>query len=361
MATAKQYKFEPDYAAPPGATLKETLEERGISQSELAARMGMTDKTISQIINGIAPISFDTAFKLELVLGVPASIWNRLELAYRERLTKIEETSKLESDIAWLNEVPVKELIDRQYIEPTKDKSLLVWQLLEFFGVSSVTAWRDVLKGSAVQFRGGEAHNKYPGYVAAWRRLGVLDAQEIATQPFDAQEFVAALKQALRITTMPATEWREKLIDLFAPTGVAVVLTEEIPRASISGAARWLTKDKAMIQLSLKYKTDDQFWFSFFHEAGHILKHGKKQVFVDYGYNNESDEEREANEFARDFLIPPQYIHRFPVMCKSRALVKAFANELKIAPGIVVGRLQHDKFLYPSAFHDLKQPIEWGD
>jgi Zn-dependent peptidase ImmA (M78 family) len=209
-----------------------------------------------------------------------------------------------------------------------------------------------------VQFRGGEAHNKYPGYVAAWRRLGVLRAQEIQTAPFNAQEFMAALKSALAITTAPAEEWEDRLVEICAPAGVAVVLTPEIPKASISGAARWLG-DKAIIQLSLKYKTDDQFWFSFYHEAGHILKHGRKQVFVDYGYSNESKEEREANEFARDMLIHPRYIARLPLIAKSRALIKSFAKEIGIAPGIVVGRLQHDKIIYPSAYTDLKEKIEW--
>jgi addiction module HigA family antidote len=360
MATAKQHKFNPDYAAPPGDTLREVLEERGMAQSELAERMGMADKTISQIMNGIAPITVDTAYKLELVLGIPATFWNRMELAYRELQTKVEETEKLESEIAWLKEVPVKELIEREQIQPTKDKSLLVRQMLEFFGVSSVEAWRTVLKGAAVQFRGGEAHDRYPGYVAAWRRLGVLAAQEIKTEPFNAQEFMAALQKARGVTTEPADSWEARLVELCAPAGVAVVLTPEIPKASVSGAARWIG-DKAVIQLSLKYKTDDQFWFSFYHEAGHILKHGKKRVFVDYGYSNDDEEEREANEFARDILIPKRYASRLPLLVKSRALIKAFAQEIGIAPGIVVGRLQHDKIIYPAAYSDLKEKIEWGE
>ncbi len=318
MATAKKYAFAPDYAIAPGATLKEVLETKGISQSDLAARMGMADKTISQIINGIAPISFDTAYKLELVLGISASFWNHLELAYREKLTFAEETEKLKADIDWLKEIPVAELIERQYVKPSSDKSILVRESLEFFGVSSVDAWRNVLANSVVQFRGGESHDKHPGYVAAWRRLGVLDAREIKTEPFNAQDFVRALRDVRRMTTKPTSEWVVAMPLACAAAGVAVVLTPEIPKASISGAARWLTKDKALIQLSLKYKTDDQFWFTFFHEACHILKHGKKQAFVDYGYSNVDDDEREANEFARDFLIPHEYAHRLPLIAKTR-------------------------------------------
>ena len=287
MATQDRYPFNPDYAIAPGATLKESLESKGISQAELAARMGMADKTISQIINGIAPISFDTAYKLELVLGIPASFWNRLESAYREKLTLAEETGKLKADSEWLKELPVKELIERQYVEPTDDKAVLVRRLLEFFGVGSVDAWRAVLGGAVIQFRGGESHLKYPGYVAAWRRIGVLQAQQIETEKFDAQEFGKVIAAARELTTRPDSSWFTNLTTMCATAGVAVVLTKEIPRASISGAARWLTKDKALIQLSLKYKADDQFWFTFFHEAAHILKHGKKEVFVDYGFSED--------------------------------------------------------------------------
>ena len=123
MAAAKRYAFNPDYATPPGATLKEMLEESGMAQSELATRMGMAEKTVSQIINGVAPISFDTAYKLEMVLGTPAHFWNRLEQAYREKATLSAEMRELKADIAWLEEVPVKELVERDLVEDTKDKA----------------------------------------------------------------------------------------------------------------------------------------------------------------------------------------------------------------------------------------------
>jgi HTH-type transcriptional regulator/antitoxin HigA len=153
--------------------------------------------------------------------------------------------------------------------------------------------------------------------------------------------------------------WQAEVIRLCASAGVAVVFTKEIPGASVSGATRWLSKDKALIQLSLKYKTDDQLWFTFFHEAGHVLLHSKKQVFIDYGYSDEDDDEREANQFARDFLIPPAYAGRLPHIARSREQIEGFAKSLGISPGIVVGRLQYDKLIYPAAFHDLKRKFVW--
>jgi transcriptional regulator with XRE-family HTH domain len=358
-AAKKKYTFQPDYISPPGDTLKEVLEMQGLSQADFAVRCGMAEKTISQIINSVAPITVETAEKFELVTGVPATFWNRRELTYREAISRQEAAARMQADVEWLKELPVKELIDRELVEPSNDKPTMVRRLLEFFGVSSVDAWKTVLSGATVQFRGGEAHDRYPGYVAAWRRIGVILAQQINTEPFDSQEFSKALTAVRNLTTRPAGEWSGEITRLCAAAGVAFVMVPEIPHASISGAARWLTKDKALIQLSLKYKSDDQFWFTFFHEAGHILLHGKKQVFVDYGYSADTEEEREANRFARNFLIPESKAHYLPTL-KTRKQIKTFAKMLGISDGIVVGRLQHDDLRFKSAFNDLKRKLEWA-
>lgn len=356
MASKKENRFSPDYLVPPGSTLKDVLDEQGMTQSDLSCRTGISEKTVSQIINGVAPITVDTADRLELVLGIPANFWNRRELAYREALTRKEETEKLEADIAWLKEIPIAELVERGVLEKTNDKPLLVRRALQFFGVSSVDVWRGLLHNRAVAFRGSETHLKKPGFVAAWRRLGVLQASKIETQPFDAQEFKAALKVIRNSITLP--NWRQTIQDECAKAGVAVVFTREIKGGAISGLARWLTPDKALIQLSLKYKTDDHLWFTFFHEAGHILLHGKKNVFLDVKYSEDSEEEKQANEFSRNILIPSRDAHRLPLL-KTKSVVKAYANEVGVTPGIVVGRLQHENLIYKSYMNDLKKKIAW--
>lgn len=356
MAITKKYRFGPDYLVPPGATLKDVIEEAGMTQSDLADRTGMSEKTISQIINGVAPITVDTADRLELVLGVPASFWNRRELAYREAFTRQEETAKLTADIAWLKEIPVKELVERQAIEFTEEKSLMVRRALMFFGVNSVQTWRDLLESRSVAYRGGETNKKKPGYVAAWRRLGVLRAQEVETCPFDAQEFRRAL--ALIRSSMTRPDWQSFIRDTCAQAGVAVVLVKEFKGGAISGLARWLKPDKALIQISSKYKTDDHLWFTLFHEAGHILHHGKKNVFMDTDYKDLDAEEIQANQFARDMLIPPQYSSRL-LGLRSKPRVRDFAEEIGAPPGVVVGRLQHERIISQAAMKDLKKKLVW--
>jgi Zn-dependent peptidase ImmA (M78 family)/transcriptional regulator with XRE-family HTH domain len=353
-----RYAFKPDYTIAPGATLRETIEQQGMSQAELAQRTGLAQKTVSQIINGIAPISFETSEKLEMATGVPSSFWNRRELSHREALAKREELVRFESEVNWLKQVPVKELVNRGVVEPTEDKPELVRRMLKFFGVSSVSSWRETWLMPAAQYRGGKSQEKHPGYVAAWLRLGELQAGSIACEPFDRDAFRRCLSDIRSLTQLPVTDWQSRLSKTCAKAGVVVAITREVPRAALSGAARWLTKERALIQLSLKYKTDDQFWFTFFHEAGHILLHGKRQVFLEYGNRSDTEIEREANAFARDWLIPPDFVRDLPYL-KSKASIKTFAKEIGISPGVVVGRLQYDKVLPPSHCNDLKLKCEW--
>ena len=355
-----KYVFDPDYVVAPGATLKESIDAQGISQTQLAQRTGLAEKTISQIINGIAPISYDTAGKLELVTRVPATFWNRRELAYREALSRRRELATLAKEKAWLREIPLDDLVARGFIESCEDVGTLVHRALRFFGVSSVDAWRQSLARSPVQFRGNKAAAKHPGFVAAWLRMGELQAEALDCDPFNAQEFRRLLQQEVReLTTTSLRAWRKRLPELCAQAGVAVVLTREIPKAAVSGSARWLSrKDMALIQVSLKFKSNDQVWFSFYHEAGHVLLHGRRKLYIDYGTNNETEEEREANAFARDLLIPPEYVTQLPHL-RSRARIRRFASAIGVAAGIVVGRLQHDDLLPKSHCNDLKIKYEW--
>jgi HTH-type transcriptional regulator/antitoxin HigA len=354
----RKYPYRPDYAVPPGATLKETLETKGMSQADLALRTGMAEKTISQIINGIAPLSYETAEKLELVLGIPARFWNTREVRYREVMMRIEETEGHAKDVEWLKELPLKVLIDRKWIPDATDERTLVRSVLRFFGVSSVDAWRNTWGTPCVKYRGGEARYKHPGHVASWLRMGEIAAEAVKCEPYNPVGFRAVLKTIRSLSTQPVATWKKTIQELCASVGIAVVFIPEIPGAGVSGVAKWLTKDKALIQVSLKYKSDDQLWFSFFHEAFHILLHGKKDLFIEDG-RRDSEDEREADRYAQDFLIPPERRYELSFL-KTKVAICAFAHSLGIAPGIVVGRLHHDHLLAPAFCNDLKMRIDWG-
>ncbi len=187
--------------------------------------------------------------------------------------------------------------------------------------------------------------------------MGEIAAEPVACEPYNAQGFRGALEKVRALSTCDASVWQREIARLCAAVGVAVVFVREIPAAGVSGVAKWMTKDKALIQLSLKYKTDDQLWFSFFHEAGHILLHGKRDIFIEDG-QSENDQEREADRFARDTLIPPARARELQFL-KSKSAICNFAQLLHISAGIVVGRLQHDGLVPPSHCNDLKRKLQW--
>ncbi len=179
----KKYEFMPDYAVPPGATLLETLEAKGISQAELSVRTGMAEKTISQIIHGVAPISHETALKLECALGAPARFWNNLESNYRETKARWQRNEQLAEETNWLDSIPLRTLRERNLITAQQDRVDLMRQVLSFFGVSDVDAWRKVWAISDAAFRRARRPEQALGKIATWLRLGELAAGPIACAP----------------------------------------------------------------------------------------------------------------------------------------------------------------------------------
>jgi HTH-type transcriptional regulator / antitoxin HigA len=350
-------EYRPDYVSPPGETLEELLEERGMSQSELAERTGRPKKTINEIIQGKTAITPETALQLERVLGTPASFWLKREQEYREFLARQNDDQQLGQQVAWLNDVPWREMARRGWIEPCDELVDQLREVLRFFGIASPHQWEAV----AAAFRQSQAFAANEMAVAAWLRQGERLAQAIDCAPFDPARFRQALQEARLLSREAPEHSFQQLPVLCAPAGVAVVILPELPQNRLCGAARWLTPTKALIQLSLRYKRDDQFWFSFFHEAGHILLHGKREAYLDEEDREGTEREAEANRFAADTLIPPDALRVYLRQRKggpfSIAEVEQLAASLGIAPGIVVGRLQHDRLLPLTHHNRLKRPL----
>lgn len=364
MSNSRRNEFQPDYASPPGETLQETLDVVGMTQSELAHRMGRTPKLVNEIVQGKATITPETAIQLERALGVPAHFWNRREQLYRDALARLDEEDRLESQVEWLDRFPVKDMVQSGWIPACKETVAQVRELLNFFGIASWEQWDAVLaRGAVTAFRQSQAYNAQPEAMAAWLRRGELQAQQLSCAGYDKTRFKSVLNQIRDLTVELPADFDRQMVDLCASAGVALVFVPALPRTHVSGATRWLASDKALIQLSLRYKSDDQFWFSFFHEAGHIIKHGKRDAFVDSETTENSEQEQEANQFAADLLLAPQAYQRFVAETTpyfSKEAIIAFAQGQRIAPGVVVGRLQHDDHLKFSHCNGLKRKLEWG-
>lgn len=355
MKALKKFSYEPDYAIAPGETLKETIESLNMTQKELAIRTGLTEQTIIRIFKGEQPITYETANKLELVTGVPARFWNNLESNYREQLAKIEEKAKLEKEIKWLDTIEYKELIKRKIIEKSEDKYLILKQVFTFFGVSSVDAWKNIWKKPEVAAKRSHAFETNQGAASIWIRIGEIEANKINCEPFNREKFKDALIKIRRLTTENIETSIPKMQKLCSASGVALVLVPEMKKVPWSGASKWLNSEKALIILNLRGKSEDKFWFSFFHEAGHILNDNKTRLYI--ADNSDNPVEEKANKFAADFLIPEKFNKDIKTYTQ-KVQVQCLANELGVSPGIVVGRFHHLTKKW-HLFNELIKTLQW--
>lgn len=353
MTEAETYAYQPDYAIAPGETLRARLLEMNLSQAELAARAGLSTKHVNQIMQGGAPITLETAIVLDRITGIPARIWNRREADYREALLRSKPRELTADDESWLSSLPIKELQKKNKLPVENDRGRLFEAALSFFGVADLEAWQRIWRAPVASFRRTSAYKSAPGSVVSWLRIAQLEAQDVKAERYSATAFRKVLRE---IRSLTANGDPNRIVEMCAAVGVVVVFVSEITKCRISGAAWWASPGRAVIALTDRYKKDDFFWFAFFHEAGHILLHSKKATFV----HDDSDDdlvEEEANRFSADFLIPPDSARLLPTLSTDTD-VRDFAKAIGIAPGIVVGRLQHEELWGWNRGHNLKRGMQ---
>ena len=352
-------RFEPDWVSPPGDTIADALEELSMTQAGLAERTGFTRKHVNGLIKGRVAVTADAALRLEAVLGEPASFWLQREAQYREALARRAARSEAMASREWLRELPLRWMLEQGWVRKLARKEEQVDECLRFFGVASVGAWRTACAEPLAAFRASPEVGKKLGSVAAWLRRAELQAVTVDCVPYDKHAFARALP-ALRGLTRQTdpTQFVPQVQRACAECGVAVVLVPAPPGCPIHGATRWLAPDRAMLALSVRHKTDDQFWFSFFHEVAHLLKHGKKLLLVEGIDGLDETLEQEADRFAGDLLIPPAEARKLAGI-RSKARLKTAARDLGVAPGILVGRMQREGWLPWSHMNGLKVRYSW--
>ncbi len=359
MSSTKRNQSQPDRVTPPGEILLEKLEELGMTQADLADRIGRTKKTVNEIIKGKAPILSETALQLERVLAIPARFWTNAEGQYREFLAREEERERLGEHLDWLKKIPVKQMVQAGWLPQRTDPVATLQDALNFFGVASPEALSQIGDEKCLAFRQSDVHSVDQYALLAWIRKGEITAQQQQCAPYDEKQFRSALAEIRKLTRETVGVYAPRMAHLCTTSGVALVFIPEIPGARAWGVTHWLSPDKAILQLSLRGKTDDHLWFTFFHEAAHILLHPKRDIFVELNGTTDSREE-EANRFACDLLIPPaawQLVAQ--TQPRSTAEVQALAKRLGIAPGILVGRLQREKLLPWTHLNALKTKLEF--
>lgn len=360
--TTKPPRAYSDLPIPPGEVLAEEIAARGMPQRELAARMGCQPQVLNEIIRGKRAITPDTAIALVKVLGGDPQFWNNLETDYRLALARQREKNAALSEMQWLSEYPIAELIKRGWLSAGRDQESKLEALRDFLGVVSI---EPKVYQEAVGFRITEpAQRKVsPGALAVWLRKGELDARAIQTVDYNPVAFRTALTTIRGMTEQPPQEFLPAMTEICTQAGVAFCVVQELPKSGANGVARWLTDEKALLQMSIRNKWADIFWFSFFHEAGHLLKHStQRPILIDgLGYDPDTATmENEADQFARDFLIPADAWNDFCAGSNfAPSGIRNFANEVGVAPFMVVGRLQKEKKIPYNLLTSMKQRYTW--
>lgn len=350
--------YEAAELVPPGETLEDWLEREGMTQADFAKRTSLTPKHINSVVKGKSGISPEVALAFERVTSIPARYWAELDANYQTAVQRLAFEEDLRHHLDLVDRFPIKELVKREKIEHKATKLDQLKELLRFFGVADPEA---LLWLRSTLYRLSPAFDVDDAALASWLRLAELEAAAIKTSSYDAAKCRAAIGEMRALSALPGIDWLNPLRRMCASVGVALVVLKELPRCRVNGATRWLSPERAMIAMSLRHRRNDIFWFTFFHELCHVLRHSKKETFIDTNGSGIGEHlENEANSFAARILIPPELEARLRMLLTPEAVVD-FARGLGVAPGIVVGRMQHDGLIPHRQWTELITRYRFAD
>lgn len=353
-------EFCPAWASPPGDTIRELVLKKGLSLEALASALDVACADVTRLLDGALPISERNAESLAALLGASPRFWIARETRYREDLQALQAEER-----TWVANLPLADMAKFGWIGATSSVSAKVRSALEFFESSSVDEWRDAWlseRAGLTAYRTSPVFTAQAGVVAAWLRQGEIAAKQIRTAEWSRADFerlLPALKPLTRLRE--PSEFVVELQQKCSECGVAVVIVRAPKGCPASGATR--TKGgRAILQLSVRYLSDDHFWFTFFHEAAHLILH-EGRLFLEWSEARELDqqEEREANEFASQFLVPANHEAQLRALPLDYKSIMRFARNLSISPGIVVGQLQHRGLVPRNKLNYLKKRYSWSD
>jgi len=349
--------FAPDWASPPGATISDILEDRGYSLREFAKGINDSVENAEKLLNGTISINSKIANNLADLFGISADFWLSREMQFRQ------STQRLSSNKEWVQDFPFTDMADYGWVKPEHDLNDKIASCLEFFGVPTVTDWYEKYEGASklAAFRTSKAFSSDEAAVLAWLRKGEIDGSSMQTNSWDRKKFNTALSKIRSLTRKKSPSiFLPELQNICAECGVAVVIARAPSGCRASGASRFIQPNKALLMLSFRHLSDDHFWFTFFHEAGHLILHDSKSLFLEGGNLCSGKEEDEANEFASNLLVPPEHKDSMKSLPVDAKAVMRFARSIGISPGIVVGQLQHSKILTHRQLNHLKVRYQWA-
>lgn len=353
--------FEPQWASPPGATVLDVMQERDMALGELANAMHKDPATVSRLLYGIEPLTTEWADSLAAVVGASASFWLRREEMYRADLRRLCNASGTHVS-EWAKALPLKDMVQFGWIEKGASRDETALNACAFLGVVTTSSferrYQDLLSSSA--YRTSNAFVTQPSALAVWLRQGEIEASAIDCAPYDAARLRSSIPSIRALTNEPdPIRFLPKLETLLASCGVALVIARAPAGCRASGVARFLNDRKGLIQLSFRYLSDDQFWFTLLHEIGHVLLHAQDGLTLEIAGENKSAAESEADAFALGALFEEVGIDALASVEPTKFGIARLAHRAGVCSGLVVGQLQARGRVRYNHFNGFKVRYTW--
>jgi HTH-type transcriptional regulator/antitoxin HigA len=358
--TGASRAFAPRWASPPGDTIRDALEERGLSREAFAEAIGIPISHVPALLGGEERISIALARRISSTIGGSVEFWLTRDGQYRDDLALVDADR-------WAESLPTAQMVQLGWIDMPVDWQDRISACLRFFDVRDLNEWKhtygSMLDGA--RFRVSEKTASDTRAAAAWLRKAEIEARNINCAPWDPSAFARSLQEVRSLTRVSDPQkFLPKLAAICADTGVALVVLRTPPRCPASGAALYLDAGMPLVVLSARHLSDDHFWFSFFHEAGHVLLHAANAAYIDDldpspGRPIRKDE-READKFASDLLVPPSLRDQLFQGRPTPVRLHELSTKLGVSTGVLVGQLQHAGVLgYGTALNRLKHRYKW--
>lgn len=348
--------FEPNWVSVPGTTISAALKDRGLDIVDLARKANWSINTVNELISGELAIDEDIAFSLQNILGSTKQFWLSRQKNYEERLLKIEAEKK-----NWLEQLPINDMIRMGWIKKT---TKVLDECLNFFDVPNVYVWRKKYETKVISYRKTEAFDSNIASIATWIRKAEIQVENYSVKEWNKRLFESVLEEKIKPLTRsknPAI-FIPRLVEVCANCGVYLAMVPCIGKSRASGASMITSDNKALITLSFRHMSDDHFWFTFFHEAGHLIMHeGRLRLEDVEGSIQKEEEELEANLFASECLVPLYLKKELTQLKRNKRSIIDFAQKVNVSPGIIIGQLQHLGIIRYEYLNSYKRYYSWDD
>ncbi len=360
MATINEYY--PQVVLHPCETLNEKLGEMRMSRKEFALRTGKPEKTIIAVLKGESSITPEMAVMFENITKIPAHFWLNKQARYNEYKARLKRKTDIEQAKEWTRCFPYPEMVKNNWVPPTRKTEEKTINLFEYFAISTCNAWSRLYMDSKLKVAAYASlkHTLEPHAISAWLRQGEIQAEKIEAPVYNKKEFNNVLYKIKNIMAKHPDNFFKRLQKLCLQAGVKVFYTPKLSKVPVSGSTRWI-KNAPVIQLTARYKQNDRFWFTFFHEAGHILLHGKKYISIEgiNFYEADPKKEQQAHNFAEKWTFSKEQEEEvIKVAPLDRTDIITFANKFNTHPAMIIGRLQHKKLIPYSVGREFIEPVD---